>query len=181
MNPKVTSKEELIEISKQIVKEEGINALNIRSLSKRCGIASGSVYNYFSSKEGLMLCIVESIWDEIFDFNTLNSKKNTVLLVEAMLNAIESGKKSYPDFIAIHYLNFNKENLNQDKNKMLLYFEKIKKLLKSSLLSGNARTLGKNIDLNGFVDILFNLIISQFFMSIDKKSIIGIVKIFIGE
>ena len=64
---------------------------------------------------------------------------------------------------------------------MLLYFEKIKKLLKSSLLSSNARTLGKNIDLNGFVDILFNLIISQFFMAIDKKSIIGIVKIFIGE
>ncbi len=181
MNPKVTSKEELIEIGKQIVKEEGIGALNIRSLSKRCGIASGSVYNYFSSKEGLMLCIVESIWDEIFDFNLLNSKKHIVLLVETILNSIENGKKSYPDFIAIHYLNFNKKNLNQDKNKMILYFEKIKKLLKSSLENSGVKTFNNHIDSDAFVDILFNLIISQFFMSIDKKSIIGIVKIFIGE
>ena len=181
MNQKVTSKEELIETGKQLVRENGVDALNIRSLSKKCGIASGSIYNYFSSKEGLMVCIVESIWDEIFDFKILNSRKHIVLLVEDVLNAIETGKNLYPNFSCVHFLTFSKENLGQGKTKMLSYVEKLKMILASSLKYNNTKLSGKNINSKDFVDILFNLIISQFFMAIDKKSIIEMVKTLTGE
>ena len=50
MNPTVTSKEEIIAVCQKIAKERGLEAISIRSVASECGMAVGSVYNYFSSK-----------------------------------------------------------------------------------------------------------------------------------
>lgn len=66
MNRIVTSKDELIKVAKEIVFEEGIENLSIRSLAKRCNIATGSVYNYFSSKAEVVFAVVEEFWMMVF-------------------------------------------------------------------------------------------------------------------
>lgn len=66
VNRVVTSREELIKAAKAIVFEEGADKLNIRYLAKKCGIATGSVYNYFSSKSELIFAVVEEFWKTVF-------------------------------------------------------------------------------------------------------------------
>ncbi len=65
MNKQVTSKQEILEACRAIVAELGVHALNMRNVAKRCDVAVGSLYNYFSSKDDLMTQVVESIWEEI--------------------------------------------------------------------------------------------------------------------
>lgn len=52
----------LLELARQITDEEGIDAVNIRSLAQRAGIATGTVYNYFSNKDEILLALTEAYW-----------------------------------------------------------------------------------------------------------------------
>ena len=53
MNTVVTSKEIILEASKKLIREEGLNSINIRSVASACGVSVGSIYNYFDSKSEL--------------------------------------------------------------------------------------------------------------------------------
>lgn len=57
-----TLRETLLELARQITKEEGTEALNIRSLAKRAGVATGTVYNYFTNKDDILLALTEEYW-----------------------------------------------------------------------------------------------------------------------
>lgn len=52
----------LLDCAHSLVETEGIEALNIRSLAQRAGVATGTVYNYFSNKEDILLALTETYW-----------------------------------------------------------------------------------------------------------------------
>ena len=58
MNKTVTSKEDILSVSRELAAEKGIQEINMRSVAARCGVAVGSVYNYFSSKNDLMIAVI---------------------------------------------------------------------------------------------------------------------------
>ena len=62
MNKTVTSKEEILDKSREIIAEKGVSAINMRTVATQCGIAVGSLYNYFASKSELMSAAVEAVW-----------------------------------------------------------------------------------------------------------------------
>ena len=66
MNTLVTSKEEILEASRELIRQKGWSAVNIRSVAAACGVSVGSIYNYFDSKAALVGAAVESVWCEIF-------------------------------------------------------------------------------------------------------------------
>ena len=66
MNKIVTSKEEILKTSRELIQEQGWSAVNIRSVAAACGVSVGSIYNYFDSKATLVGAAVESVWFEIF-------------------------------------------------------------------------------------------------------------------
>jgi AcrR family transcriptional regulator len=69
MNPKITSEEEILETCRLIVSKEGMNALNMRHVAEMQGIALGSLYHYFPSKDvNDVTSAVESVWLDIFAF-----------------------------------------------------------------------------------------------------------------
>ena len=55
-------RETLLDLARQIADTEGIEALNIRMLAKRAGVATGTVYNYFSDKNEILLALTEEYW-----------------------------------------------------------------------------------------------------------------------
>lgn len=55
----------LLDLAKTIVNEEGIDSLNIRNIAKKANIATGTVYNYFSSKDELLLALTDEYWTQI--------------------------------------------------------------------------------------------------------------------
>ncbi len=66
MNTVVTSKEDILKTSRELIQQQGWSALNIRSVAAACGVSVGAIYNYFDSKAALVGAAVESIWHEIF-------------------------------------------------------------------------------------------------------------------
>ena len=66
MNTVVTSKEEILKTSRELIRQQGWRAVNIRSVAAACGVSVGSIYNYFDSKSDLAGATVESVWCEIF-------------------------------------------------------------------------------------------------------------------
>ncbi|MGE5678971.1 MAG: TetR/AcrR family transcriptional regulator [Pseudomonadota bacterium] len=67
MDTSITNyKERILESAKEIVLEQGITKLDIRSVAKKCGIASGTIYNYFPSKGDLLAAVIEEFWEGAF-------------------------------------------------------------------------------------------------------------------
>ncbi len=52
----------LLDSARALADTEGIEAVNIRSLAKRAGVATGTVYNYFSDKNETLLALTEEYW-----------------------------------------------------------------------------------------------------------------------
>lgn len=62
--PKVIEniRKDLISKGEKILVEEGPGALTMRRMAKECGIAPGTIYNYFQSKEELQAVIILQKW-----------------------------------------------------------------------------------------------------------------------
>ena len=54
MNTIITSKEDILKTSRELIREQGWSAVNIRSVAAACGVSVGSIYNYFDSKADLV-------------------------------------------------------------------------------------------------------------------------------
>jgi AcrR family transcriptional regulator len=65
MNHRVTSREQILEKTMEIAIREGVDHVSIRKLSTACGIAIGSIYNYFPNKESLIAAVAEQFWSKI--------------------------------------------------------------------------------------------------------------------
>lgn len=114
MNNSVTSKKEILDISREIVISEGLQAINIRRVAKECNIAVGSLYNYFTSKDDLLLSVTKNIWTDIFHMT--NCKSDFLSFIDAVLWIYESlnkGNEKYNNFLIEHsslFINTNKES-----------------------------------------------------------------------
>ena len=62
------TKEELFEVSRKMIDEEGIDNLNIRDLCKKVGISYSSFYEYYENKDYLIAARVDLI-DDFFKEN----------------------------------------------------------------------------------------------------------------
>lgn len=53
MNTVVTSKEQILQTSRELIRQQGWSTVSIRSVAAACGVSVGSIYNYFDSKAEL--------------------------------------------------------------------------------------------------------------------------------
>ncbi len=55
-------RESLIAETKKVLVSEGFSAVSIRYIAKRCSVATGTIYNYFKSKESLIAACMLEDW-----------------------------------------------------------------------------------------------------------------------
>lgn len=55
-------RERLLMLAHEVVEARGVEALTIRRLAGEAGVAIGTVYNYFASKEDILLALTEAYW-----------------------------------------------------------------------------------------------------------------------
>jgi Transcriptional regulator len=60
-------RETIILEGRKLLSNKGYKELNVREIAKNCNIALGTFYNYFSTKDGLVLEIVREDWRQISD------------------------------------------------------------------------------------------------------------------
>ena len=98
MNAAVTSKEEILKTSRELIRQQGWSSVSIRSVAAACGVSVGSIYNYFDSKAALLSETVGSVWQEIFhrpDDGTIQTvghpNENIARLIIFLFTVSESG------------------------------------------------------------------------------------------
>lgn len=65
--------------AKELMTRDGLNSLNMRSLSKACDIALGTIYNYYPTKKDLIVQMMVEYWEEYFrKLEAIESKDNTL-------------------------------------------------------------------------------------------------------
>lgn len=57
-----TLRDTLLNLARSIADTDGIDAVNIRTIAQRAGIATGTMYNYFSNKDEILLALTEEYW-----------------------------------------------------------------------------------------------------------------------
>lgn len=140
MNPPNTSREEIMRVSRKIVSEKGLPALNMRTLAKECGIALGTLYNYYSDKDELVVAAIESVWQDILEKSAPDSGVRFSQYVTQIYARILSGLKDYPDFFAAHSISVAGSAKGKARGTMERCFGKIRGELHAALLAD------KNVD-----------------------------------
>ena len=87
----------LLEAARQIADTEGLEAVNIRSLAGKAGVATGTVYNYFTNKDGILLALTEEYWkqtllQEIFLFLKERIDQSAGKLMSSLGNVERAGQ-----------------------------------------------------------------------------------------
>lgn len=59
-----TLRRTLLVHARNLADTEGIDAINMRTIAQKAGIATGTVYNYFSNKEEILLALTEEYWKQ---------------------------------------------------------------------------------------------------------------------
>ena len=99
MNTVVTSKEQILQTSRELIRQQGWSTVSIRSVAAACGVSVGSIYNYFDSKAELVGATVESVWCEIFHRPDDEAVfRDTEACVTWMYECMEYGCRQYPGF-----------------------------------------------------------------------------------
>ena len=100
MNAAVTSKEEILKTSRELIRQQGWSSVSIRSVAAACGVSVGSIYNYFDSKAALLSETVGSVWQEIFHWpDDTDVFRDVQTCVTWIYTRIAYGCEQYPAFL----------------------------------------------------------------------------------
>ena len=126
MNTIVTSKEEILKNSRELIREKGWAAVSIRSVASACGVSVGSIYNYYDSKAELISATVESVWCEIFHRPQDEAVFQDVqTCVKWMYERMAYGCEQYPGFFTLHSLGFMQEDKADGKRHMQRFCQRL--------------------------------------------------------
>ena len=181
MNIVVTSKEDILKTSRELIQRQGWSAVNIRSVAAACKVSVGSIYNYFDSKAALAGAVVESIWCEIFHHPEDGTVfEDTQACIIWMYGQMEYGCKQYPGFFTLHALGFMQDEKAQGKRKMLQTWQHILDEL-CSVLKRDARirsnAFTEQFTVEQFADVLFSLMLSALLrQNYDPAAVLEIIR-----
>lgn len=107
MNTIVTSREAILQTSRELIQKQGWSAVSIRRVAEACHISVGSIYNYFDGKSALMAATVESIWSDVFHMpETLDGFQGMADCVTWLFEQMRRGEEKYPGFFTMHAMSF---------------------------------------------------------------------------
>ena len=67
MRKKAVTKEEIILMAEQLIKDEGLKSCSMRRISKELSIASGTVYNYYNTRNEMLRDVFDKSWNATFN------------------------------------------------------------------------------------------------------------------
>lgn len=146
MKPKATSKEAILAVCRTIVREQGLAGISARSVASACGIAPGTLYNYFPDKDAPVLAVTEDVWSDVFgrtqqdvsdgaekpDGEQPGSEKpggseGILAYVEKTFSTARAGLSRYPGFLPAHVLGLAAEKGQGSTGRAMMraFFERI--------------------------------------------------------
>lgn len=164
MNHSVTSRQEILRVSRELMAQKGWPAVNIRGVAGACGVSVGSIYNYFASKEELVGAVVESVWQDIFRRpQDPDVFQDAQACVAWLYQCMDQGSRDYPDFFTLHAVSFLPGEKFQGKQRMQKVWGHILEQLCQVLRSDKKirpDAFDQRLSLEQFADVIFSLMLS---------------------
>ena len=181
MNPMATSKEDILQISRKLIQQNGWAGVNIRSVAAACGVSVGCIYNYFESKTDLLSATVESIWNDIFHHPEDEAVfQDTLSCVRWMYRQLEYGCQRYPGFFTHHALGFVQQDTADGKQQMQRAWQHILDALGTVLRNDTrirADAFTEEFTVEKFAEMLFSLMLSALVrQDFDPSTVLEIVR-----
>lgn len=181
MNPMATSKENILQISRKLIQQNGWAGVNIRSVAAACGVSVGCIYNYFESKTDLLSATVESIWNDIFHHPEDEAVfQDTLSCVRWMYKKLEYGCQRYPGFFTHHALGFVQQDTADGKQQMQRAWQHILDALCTVLRNDTrirADAFTEEFTVEKFAEMLFSLMLSALVrQDFDPSTVLEIVR-----
>lgn len=84
--PKIISctKEDILEEAKRQARDNGYNNLSIKSIATACGVAVGTIYNYFPSKDMLVASFILTDWLEVLQGIEVELKEKSIVGIDGI-------------------------------------------------------------------------------------------------
>lgn len=119
MNTVITSKEDILNNSRELIRRQGWDSINIRSVAAACGVSVGSIYNYFGSKAELISATIESVWCEIFHLPKESEEFQSIeSCISWIYRRMEYGFRKYPGFFSFHSIGLIEDERESGKSLM---------------------------------------------------------------
>lgn len=135
MNPGVTSKDAIMQVCRRMAAEEGLSCLNMRAVARECGVALGTLYNYYADKDALLIAVIGSIWQEILHADAdARTGRPFPERVADLYDGIRRGTQRYPGFLAAHSMVIAGDGRDEARRAMEACFAH----MKANLLAGLA-------------------------------------------
>ena len=106
------------EVGKKILLEDGYKKMTLRLVAQKCNIATGTVYNYFKSKDQLVATIMFKDWKDMIE-NTIPKISN----VECSIDGLKLVFNMIKDYTAIYqkaWLDYGGSLIGQDERHLIL-------------------------------------------------------------
>lgn len=134
MNTVITSRADILKTCREIVSKEGLSALNMRHVAAASGVALGSIYHYFSSKDEMITATVESVWRDVFHIDfSCRPELPFPAYVEWIFSCVRKSAEKYPNFFMIHSVSFSDSAKEEARQAMVRCFSHLKEGLLLSL------------------------------------------------
>jgi AcrR family transcriptional regulator len=153
----INIKEDILMVARELLFEEGYEKLNIRSIAAKCGIASGTLYNYYKSKQEIVGEILKNEWAMMLRRVDQGAKSDSSLMYKFEMIFTE-----LRDLLNnVHGIWFDTSNLNMNKDELSSMKCHKKVLLKSlsEKIFYIIKDSGENKDYEFLADVICRLLI----------------------
>lgn len=168
--PKIieNAREKIIEEGREKLISEGYRALNIRDVAKVCGIGTGTVYNYFSSKIELVRAIFGDDWDKTIKL--IGKCKNSEEPFKSKLQDIYlSMRKFLQTYVTIFYeIAMVEKYEKNDENEFQKFYEAFEELINYELERGSIKSTLSAKKLTYFIASNLIYLCKNEYMSFDE-------------
>ena len=133
----------IVQAAKQQLNEEGFHKLSIRKIAQRCGLAVGTIYNYFPTKKELIVRLMTDYWEEFYAGSSASLDLETDIygklqqIYTKLRQFVELFKESWTDI-----QDFNQQNPYEHSAQQMEYLQRLYTLV-SDLLKDDFESRGK--------------------------------------
>jgi AcrR family transcriptional regulator len=86
-------KNEILTTTRRLVVEQGYNKISIRDITHACGIATGTFYNYYNSKQDVLSALLADDWNRMQLFlkaRSQSSELTVIMQLEEVFNSLKA-------------------------------------------------------------------------------------------
>lgn len=151
LDPKVKKRKQIINAATKILSNKGYNKATISEIAKEAGVADGTIYEYFGSKENLLISIPEEKLGEfLIDINEVSPEKKLKKMILEYFRFFNANR-DYTSILVL-MLRPNRKFYNSTSYQVI---DKISNIFQDIIVEGQQ----KGIFLQNFnIDIFQNLI-----------------------